>query len=652
MGPGRPSSYTEQVRARSLLLASLLPCFTACGDGLEPLDLPEGCQPLLGPAECLLPYPSDFFVEDGLVVTRGAAKLFGDERQRADVGSFKPIRGFSRLPAIVAHFGQAVAAERLVPVLGDLGRSVDAAASPTLLLEAESGRPVPHFADLDPLAESDARRALIIQPLVSLEAGARYVVAIAGLTAPDGALLEAPEGFRRLRDGQTRDPALRALGERYERDVFPVLERAGLARAALQLAWDFTTGRDEDALADMLRVRSLTLAALAASPPRVTVESVEEPEESRNIWRIVKGTVTAPLFLESARPGVGAQLLRDARGEVKREGELEVPFTAMVPLSLKDRAGPARALFYGHGFFGSQRELTHSAPIEIANRLDLVLFGVDWWGMTARDRALVVERLALEPAKALEFADGVHQAMANWLAFGAAVRDAMTREPALHRQGAAGPELLYDPAAPSFLGISQGHILGGVLAALDPNLEQVALNAGGAAFTQMMFRARPFNPFLEFLGYSIADPLRQQAWVATLQRHFDPIDPAIWARYILEAPLPGSAPDRRVLLQVGVGDAEVPTISGFLHARLLGAGLTTPSAAEVFGLEPHQSQRAALTVFDLGTSNIFTAERRPPLFPNRVHEGVRRLQTAQRQMDRFFGSGVLEHPCDGPCRPE
>ena len=48
--------------------------------------------------------------------------------------------------------------------------------------------------------------------------------------------------------------------------------------------------------------------------------------------------------------------------------------------------------------------------------------------------------------------------------------------------------------------------------------------------------------------------------IATLQPLFDRIDPAHWAPYVLNEPLPGdeSWVERRVLMQVGVADTSVP----------------------------------------------------------------------------------------------
>jgi hypothetical protein len=58
------------MRAPALALAALA---LACGPKpLPPLSLPDGCQPLLGGADCFMPYPSDFFKNGDKIETRGA----------------------------------------------------------------------------------------------------------------------------------------------------------------------------------------------------------------------------------------------------------------------------------------------------------------------------------------------------------------------------------------------------------------------------------------------------------------------------------------------------------------------------------------------------------------------------------------------------
>src|SRR5690606_35021774 len=159
----------------------------------------------------------------------------------------------------------------------------------------------------------------------------------------------------------------------------------GVARERLQLAWDFTTGSAELATNDMRRVRELTLAWLESRAPTVTIS--EASDGPTGIWRVVRGTVEAPLFLDQAGPG--GLLARDEAGAVRENGTTTFDFVMNVPDSVHDSAAPGRVLAYGHGFFGGKNELDGTAAHRIASELGAVEFGIDWWGMTRDDLGLL-----------------------------------------------------------------------------------------------------------------------------------------------------------------------------------------------------------------------------------------------------------------------
>ncbi len=345
----------------------------ACGEsgqsGPGPYPISEGCNPLAHKWDCMLPYPTDFFLVDDASLPSGKRVQLSERATvftpaddlRADPTSVHPADGFSHLSQILALFPAGVDDDDLVFHTDDLSLSLTAD-SPTLLIEAQSGTPVLHFAELDPRAESDDRRALLIRPLVRLKNATRYIVAIHELHSPNGDELKAPEGFRRIREGLTSGhEILEPLGERYESEIFPVIEQFGVARDDLILAWDFTTETEEHVTKDMLAVREQIIDTLSVSPPQVTINEVVD-EVDQYIYRRIEGTIRVPLFMESAEPD--AWLHRDVNGNVVPNGETEVEFTILIPRSLADRAPgdpPGRLLQQGHGFFGT-RAAARSLP--------------------------------------------------------------------------------------------------------------------------------------------------------------------------------------------------------------------------------------------------------------------------------------------------
>jgi hypothetical protein len=638
---------------RALVSFTLLAA--ACGDnGGGPLELEEGCNPLLGGHHCTLPYPSDFFrVEDEAtasgyrIETTGAAVLMTNNDAVADAHAGLRVDGFSHIPTIVAVLPDEVTDAGLAVLTGPTEASV-AADARTIIL-GEDGEPVPHYVDIDPRTQDPMRRAIVIHPVVGLQPGGRYIVALRGLEREGGGEAAAAEGFRRLRDGNASgDAALEPLVDHYESDIFAPLADAGWAREELQLAWDFTVGTHEAVVADMMRVRELTLEWLDSNEPTITIDEVLV-DSADNVALQIVGTVTGPLFTEEDEPG---SMLYREDGSVALNGTAEFRFRAQVPASVFAGEAPGGALLIGHGFFGRTDEVESGWARNLSDSLGSVLFAIDWEGMSTADTPSVLTDLSVNAGHTVDFGDRVHQGMANWMAFTRAVRGPLLEEEALQREGG---EPFFDPTVLTYLGMSQGAILGGTMNALNPDIDRVALQVGGAGFTHMMFRAEPFNPFLTVINGILDDPLDHQLFAAELQVAFDRFDPATYARYLVAEPLAGTPEDRAILMQMGIGDVSVPNLGTLLHARLIGVPYTTPSPLEPYGLEPVEPPLTggpALTMWDYGIPADVYAEARPSDGPNEVHEGVRNEPTMVEQLRAFYATGTIEHPCSGPCDPD
>lgn len=618
---------------------------------VDSLQVPDGCNPVGAPVDCLLPFPSDVFVVDGQlevpdVALPTATPMTGD--QPLDFQILQPTNGASVYPPIMALFEQPIDQSSLTFHTGDIGRSI-AADHSTIILDAESGAFVGHFAELD-LRAPEENRALMIRPMTALEYGRRYIVAIQSLQSISGEPIAPNEGFRRLRDGESAPASVEALRQRYETEVFAPLEAAGVERSGLQLAWDFTVRTEEDAIGDMLRVRELTIAALENNPPQVTVVSVED-DVNEWIGRRVEFTLTVPLFMESAEPG--ALLHRGADGRVEQNGTAEVPGVAVVPVSVVDGSAtlPAHAVQFGHGFFGGRSEISRGPAKEFAESYPSVIFGVDWWGMSAPDRDVVLADLLNDPKSTLRFAERGHQGMANQIALTRAISTSLRDVPELQ----ANAEAFWGTNTASFWGISQGHILGGTYVAIAPEISKAALEVGGAAFTFIMFRAGPFAPFLIFIQQVLAGPLDQQKFGALAQTSFDRIDPIAYAHLVRRAPLEGGPTDRQIFMAAGLGDPAVPNLATYLHARAIGIPVLEGSAYEPWGLTSATLPApSGLVVHDFGVEAPLPGTYADGVVQmNEVHGGVRESAAHQAQLDAFFSqSGQIPTACDGVCDPE
>jgi len=410
------------MRLVNVLLVVAVAVVASCNEA--PLVVPDGCQPLEGALSCTMPYPSDFFRTNGVVTLAGAGKPLTSTGVDADNVSGLASDGFSRQPAIVCALPDVVVTDGLQNVVDDPTPTLDAQNSATLLVRTDTGELVAHYVDLDQHPDDPAQVPIAIRPFAQLAPGVRYVVALRGVKNASGNLAAPAEGFRRIRDRDTsHDPTLAALAARYDTDVFAALAKLGVARESLQLAWDFTTQSKSWAERDMLDLRDQVQAWLDQNPPNVTITAVTPG--TAEYWQVITGTITAPLFLEQAAPG--AKLVRGSDGKIMQNGTTEVPFVIEIPTSVRDQAGPGRAMAFGHGFFGGTAEADGQAARTLLSTLHAVTFAIDWWGMAKYDLGTVIGLVSNTPSKIGDFVDRVHQAMANWMVTTRAMKTTFAR---------------------------------------------------------------------------------------------------------------------------------------------------------------------------------------------------------------------------------
>lgn len=631
------------------------------GEPLPPAEVPEGCNPVAYAHDCMLPYPSDVFLVDEPNFASGKrveltpeAKPKTNEDVGYDFTEVHPVDGFSRHQPILTIFPEGVDQSNITFHQGSDPEASLMPDHPTILLNAETGEPVPHWAELDRSTELTSDQAFIVRPFVRLDNETRYIVAFQHLNDAAGSPIVPPLGFAHLLAGDVDGhPVLEPLAARYETEIFPLLEQHGVERADLQLAWDFTTGSDTHNTRDLLQIRDDAVAQFEQNPPEVTVTAVL-PDYSEQIALRIEGRLTVPLYLENEDPG--ALLNRDGDGNVVQNGTAEVPFTLQVPVEAipaDENFEPLRMLQYGHGFFGLREEINYSFMRGFTNEQKYLAAAVDWWGMSEPDQITILS--ALGPggnvSEAFKFVDRVHQAMVNQIALTYALLGPITELEELQQFG----KLLYDPQKLYYYGISQGSIFGTTFISLSPQIERAVLSVGGGPYSLMMSRSASFRQLYDIALTRLPNDLTMQKFMTLSQHTFDRVDPMTYAHRLVLDPYPNS-PERKILIQVGIGDHSVNNLASHLHSRAAGIGLLTPAPREIYGLD-------TLTApVDNATVEVdFMLEQEPGIdaaLPtedelNGVHEDVRRNAKIKEQIDLFFQpNGQIEHTCDGPCDPE
>ena len=110
-------------------------------------------------------------------------------------------------------------------------------------------------------------------------------------------------------------------------------------------------------------------------------------------------------------------------------------------------------------------------------------------------------------------------------------------------------------------------------------------------------------------------------------------------------------PDKQLLLQVAIGDAQVSSLGAHVQARSYGAHFVTPQTREIWGIEERAAPFVGNAIVEWEYTDI--AEEPygtiPPEHETDPHECPRRNPAGQAQVKRFLETGTVEQFCDGRC---
>ncbi len=517
---------------------------------------------VLVPEACILPWPSDRWTAADsdsptgvhLAIDDGASWLTGppiDPVPYARLDGFSPNTQVVFLLAERPDLAQTAGPETIDSSLSD--------DHPTVLLDLDTGKRLPHWVELDAQADDPSQVLVFLRPASRLPAGHRIGVAVRRLRAADsGNLIAASPAFAALRDGVPTDSAgLEARRPGYEA-LFEALDAAGVARGELQLAWWFQVGTLETIRSDLLAMRNDAIERLGPDGIGCTVQDVSEQD---NGVRIVHGTVATPWYLDAHSPP--AHLVRNGEGLPTMADIVDVPFVAIVPPSAKSAAAPVPLITWGHGLFGeAESTVTSGDVMDVAEESGVVVAGTNWYGMSQPELPFLGSALA-DVALFPMVADNGRQGIVNFLALTTTLAGTCRFEPAFASN--TGQPVI-DPAHRYFVGGSQGSILGATYLAVAPDIERGALIVGGANFSFMIERSihyRTFGPILQ-----AAYPRRlETAMLMVLSQHvWDAFETAAWID-IASKGSPTIAPTPFVYL-VTHNDAQVPNLASDLAARI------------------------------------------------------------------------------------
>lgn len=651
-----------------LALAALL--FTGCSDGeakaprcdgaanLPAVDPTPDCDPLM-PANCALPWPSSRFMVADASRETGWKLAFGKTTLPANHAgihayseSWATMDGFGVGTPIIALFPGVDPTN--LPAENDPARSLEAT-SPTLLLKVGSDgklSQVAHFAEIDSGGSKVSNRSLIIRPLVILEEGTRYIVALRGLVDADGAAFAPSAAFAALRDCGTKGSYLEARQAHFD-DVFDLLAGAGVERADLQLAWDFTTASSEAMHGRLLHARDKALEIVGEKGPELTITSVQEYVASddgsgkpidADIALAIKGTFKVPRFVKAVDVDgqTGWMLNLGADGMPAQDGWTEPEFWVRVPHSAL--SGKAHGIVqYGHGLLGKGSQVGGSHNSKMANKYDLIFFACNWTGMAAPQEP-AIRQMVFEFSHFPIIPEHLHQGMVESLLLGRAMRERFDQLTEVKAN-----KVVVDKKRVFYSGISQGGIYGAVYMALSTDVTRGHLGVPGQNYSTLLQRSVDFLPFYLLLTAAYSDPVDRAILLGAGQVLWDQVDPVSFYRHMKTQPF-ANTPAHEVLLASALGDWQVALLTNEITARSgVGVGLMKNYGKAVWGVQEHDYPHTGSALVNYQFGNPWPPPGTKPPSDNigDPHGWVRKLDVHSEQMVHFFDTGEVKDVCGG-----
>lgn len=653
------------------------------------LDAAPGCDPL-DTAACLLPFPSNRFtvadadMASGRRVALPAGQLANTSGSTLDPTQWNRNDGFSPGTPVLAHFENVDLDASKLPRQGDIGASMEPD-SGSVVVDADTGKRLAHWVELDASAPDPAHQLLILHPAAAFPEGHRIVVGFRGLVSTDGADIEAPLAFRAYRDSLgTQLDAIESQRDEMERG-FSALSTAGVERGKLTLAWTFTIASGRNLSERILTMRDDAVERLGDKAPAFTVgEVVTDPGELHpGIAREVHGTFRVPSYLEGDG-SPGSSMHYDAEGRLPAYAgyDYTADFTCQVPTSAADGTKKARMVVYGHGLLGGRGEVENSQVAKIASTNTMVYCATDWIGMSSADIGNAVKILG-NISSFSTLPDRGQQGILNTLMLARLMirPDGLGSSPAF--QGPNGASIV-DGDEAYFDGNSQGALMGGAATAVAQDWTKAVLGVASMDYSILLSRSVDFTKYFSVLDAAYPARIDQQLIYGLLQMLWDRIEIDGYAQHLTRDPYP-KTPKHQVVLDVAFGDHQVANVTSEMEARTIGAAIRQPSLAAgrhpdtkpYYGLTPpkkYPTDQSLLVYWDSGTlpppeANITptaTDEYRSTcggLSEDEVdlnakcadsHENPRRAPGSIRQKDALFRpDGRAIDPCDGkPCTAE
>ena len=699
------------------------PVATSPVDAANPCDRTVLPTPGQDGTTCMLPWPSNLYTTGTGADRRLNLPLAGMPKNAAG----KPLNplpyadsdGFSPGQMLVVRVPgldnpEAFARTGSVPIT-DMGRYL-APDAPVVVIDVQTGKrhpiwteidsnplgPLPQGAgldtvtgeagdqlgqDLSALPESPARPDntanvnLLIRPAVNFVNGHRYVVGMRTLRDRDGNVLEATPTFRQYRDGgplAAADPRT----ERYEKDVFPVLEEAGFARGDLYQAWDFSIASATNIAGRLLHMRDDSFAQLGDTTMADRVVQGDAPPftvEATTVdggVRTITGTFTVPCYVSTPSCAPGGEFVyadpTTRMQPLQLPGNVTTPsFTCKVPerVYTSPALEKVRPTVYGHGLLGGQGEVGQGQVRDMISEHGFLYCATDWEGFASGDIGTVVTSL-LDMDRFPAVIDHTQQGELNFLHLARLLihPQGLSSDPAFQVDKGAGPQSFIDTTRAYYDGNSQGGIYGGTVMAVAPDFDRGVLGVPGINYSTLLRRSVDFALYSLPLYTVYPSEYERPLLLSLIQVLWDRADPNGYVNQLRTGNELPDTPSHEVMYQVAFGDHQVANVSAEVAARSAGAAVDprpleagrSPDVEPLWGvprIASYPYSGSSIVYFDTGDFDATRNPRgtpappttnTPPYAGQDPHEAARRAPCARVMKTNFLRpDGVVTAPCLG-----
>jgi hypothetical protein len=631
-----------------------------------PADAPKilgaACDPIV-PTQCGYPFPSSVYLVTDSTTATGYRIAMPQEAMphAATVGNLDPAMingndGFSPGQTILTHLPGATVTG--LPTQDTLATSVTTM-SPTILLNADTGELVPHWAELDEELdnEADMDRAFLIRPVVRLADNTRYIVAIRHVVDSSGTALPPTPIFQALRDGTPNcDPSVDARRSLYT-DIFAQLQKAGISKTDLQLAWDYRTASQKNNTAWMLAMRddalqkvgmmgpvytlfpsapaqmtpcmantdctgsgetcvngtclnvatspscnNLTVSTVNpaethnASPSEIGSGNCSQDSPNSHIWRRLFGLMTVPLYTQNPNPSIDSAMMMPTGLNFGSDG---LPAAnGMAQYEFEVNIPVAATKKAGHPIANGHGLLGDKTEGDGSYLAEIDDAG-DFVSIAVdlvgfcQDDNTVLDNVLASDPTQFKSIVGRQHQGLINSLMAMRVMNALAKDPATQFNG----QPTIDPSVYYYRGDSQGGIMGTTYMAITTDVKLGVLGEPGMPYSLLLNRSEDFAPFFSILQNVFSKGRDIQMVLGLIQMVWDHTEPDGYAPYIVQNNLPNT-PSHQVLIHDNIGDYQVTPLGAHIIARAVGAKQLQPVNREIYGITDAPSPIAGSAIVE------------------------------------------------------